>query len=374
MSARPRRFPIRLLVILTLFVGLGYLCSAYGGMVNPLVTAVPAVLAMTFPFWLLALAITFILSLLFRSRLSLIISLVAFIAGWGGLTTFCPLNFSDTDDLTANDSTGSSFTILTYNLLELNAFNGQYPDETNLTVQAIIDANPDIVAMQEAPPMPSVGYRFTSPAQRDSLIKRYPYRLNAAGIGLLSRFPARLAPVPEPSPDNGSFHFRHYHIDLPDGSVLSLYNVHLESFGLSDDDKRLYRKLTNGEVRHRIMKARRFLISKLASAFRSHAEQSMQLSRCIEADTCASIIVCGDFNDIPGSYAIRALSRHAGLSDAYVDAGFGATPTYHVNRFYFHIDQILYRGDISPMRVVRLPEGASDHYPVMARFSINSDL
>lgn len=364
MSLSRRQFYSRLLFFISLIIGVGYVAAAYGGTVNPLSTPVPAVLAMTFPFWLFALVLIFLFSLIFRNKSILIVSILSFVISWGGFSTFCPINFT-------GDNKKPAFSLLTYNLFELNAYNGIYPDETNLTVQAIIDAAPDIVALQEAPPMPAAGYRFTSTAQSDTLLKRYPYRLNTAGIGLLSKFPAHAVPVAEPAPDSGSFHFSHYLIDLPDGSTLSLYNVHLESFGLNDDDKLLYRKLTNGEMRHRIMKARTILLSKLASAFRAHSLQAAQLNRCIEADTCSNIIVCGDFNDIPGSYAIRLLCRDSHLSDAYVDAGFGPTPTYHVNRFYFHIDQILYRGQIRPVKVRRIPEGGSDHYPVMADFSLS---
>ena len=55
------------------------------------------------------------------------------------------------------------------------------------------------------------------------------------------------------------------------------------------------------------------------------------------------------------------------LHDAYADAAFGPTITYHENRFYFRIDQILYRGP----EILSIDRGnckSSDHYPMIATF------
>ena len=41
------------------------------------------------------------------------------------------------------------------------------------------------------------------------------------------------------------------------------------------------------------------------------------------------------------------------MRDAYADSGFGPTITYIDNRFYFHIDQIFYRGDMRAVDIVR---------------------
>ena len=50
------------------------------------------------------------------------------------------------------------------------------------------------------------------------------------------------------------------------------------------------------------------------------------------------------------------------FEDAYAQTGFGPMITYNKHLFWFHIDQILYRGAIRPLgEKARLK--SSDHYP-----------
>lgn len=75
----------------------------------------------------------------------------------------------------------------------------------------------------------------------------------------------------------------------------------------------------------------------------------------------------GDFNDVAGSYAYRTI-RSCGLKDAYAQTAFGPTITYNASRFYFHIDQIFYRGNLRAVSIWRGKSRSSDHYPVSATF------
>ena len=80
-------------------------------------------------------------------------------------------------------------------------------------------------------------------------------------------------------------------------------------------------------------------------------------------------MICGDFNDTPYSYAY--LTAKGDLCDAYRDGGFGPMKTYYRNRFYFHIDHILYSGDFLDATACRRGSSrASDHYPLVADFMI----
>ena len=60
------------------------------------------------------------------------------------------------------------------------------------------------------------------------------------------------------------------------------------------------------------------------------------------------------------------------MRDAYTDSAFGPTITYIDSRFYFHIDQILYRGDMRAVGIERGNIKSSDHYPLIATFLWNA--
>ena len=76
-----------------------------------------------------------------------------------------------------------------------------------------------------------------------------------------------------------------------------------------------------------------------------------------------SIILCGDFNDTPLSYAYRTVC--GSLSDAYAEAGVGPGISYNRSIFRFRIDHLLHSSDMRAYCAtvdnrVRL----SDHYPL----------
>lgn len=79
------------------------------------------------------------------------------------------------------------------------------------------------------------------------------------------------------------------------------------------------------------------------------------------------MIICGDFNDVPESYAYRLLKGND-LKDAYVETGFGPMITYNAHAFWFHLDQIFYRGALRPLSVRKGKTKLSDHYPLFAEF------
>ena len=56
------------------------------------------------------------------------------------------------------------------------------------------------------------------------------------------------------------------------------------------------------------------------------------------------------------------------MKDAYAENAFGPTITYHGNRFYFRIDQVLYKGDMKAVDIERGDIESSDHYPLLTTF------
>ncbi len=78
-------------------------------------------------------------------------------------------------------------------------------------------------------------------------------------------------------------------------------------------------------------------------------------------------IVAGDFNDIPDCYAVRTI-RGKDMHDAYADAAFGPTITYHGDKFYFRIDQVLYKGPFKAVDIERGDIASSDHNPLLTTF------
>ncbi len=179
--------------------------------------------------------------------------------------------------------------------------------------------------------------------------------------------------IDTPQPDWGSGSFCAYDVEV-EGHEVTVVNCHLQSIGLTDDDKELYRELTDKELRNpsrsELSKVKNGIVTKLLAAFRIRAQQARYIKEFL-ATRKGNVILVGDFNDVPGSYAYRTI-KSDGLKDAYSECAFGPTVTYNDNRFYFRIDQMLYRGDLEAVRIKRGDLRSSDHYPLLATFLWNT--
>lgn len=97
-----------------------------------------------------------------------------------------------------------------------------------------------------------------------------------------------------------------------------------------------------------------------------------RLIRQIADGITGAVVICGDFNDTPQSYAYRKIRDD--FSDAYVSTGFGPGITYNEQGFWFRIDHILYNNVLRAVdsRIVR--QKHSDHYPLRATLQWNTKM
>ena len=103
---------------------------------------------------------------------------------------------------------------------------------------------------------------------------------------------------------------------------------------------------------------------KLDYGFQTHAHQAEAMRQLID-EASGDILVMGDMNDTPGSFAYRTVCGND-LRDAWADAGMGPIYTYNAYHLYVKIDHILYRGNMRVLSCRRDREGESDHYPLVA--------
>ena len=353
-----------------IFVLLLLVASAYCGYVNPDYFAPAQALNLSFPLWIVGGVILFIFNLVIWRRLALV-WIVAFIICLDPILTISPIHFSHYEKSSDADTVGV-FTLMTYNALSFNDYDNPSEKNYSPTLQYLIDTDADIVSLQES------GSIFLDPyskyrSQCDTVIQRYPYRTNYKldGQTVLSKYPmVNVTPLQQ---SWGGGAYLAYEIDIQNHKVL-LIDVHLQSIGLNTDERVRYRDLTSDIMdspREELSFVRQTLMSKLNEAFRMHAEQARHIVNFVDSVTpvkYTNVILTGDFNDAPGSYVYRTLCRKLNLKDAYAEVGFGPIYTYNRNRFYFHIDHILYRGDMVPLNITKGTVRSSDHYPLTVVF------
>lgn len=353
-----------------ILVAAGLLLSAYGGAIDPNKSVWPQIFGMTFPAWIILMLVMVPVSFIIW-RKSALLPTAALLIAMPAILTISPLHIGGA---LSQSERASSFSVMTYNVygfvdheFESDDSGGKGAKESR-SLQQIIDTQPDIVCMQEGY---NPNYRFK--LQMDTVNKIYPYSnfIPEGGEIIFSKYPFKIVPTPQPAWHTA--HYSAYELDV-DGHPLLVVNCHLQSIGLTPDDKALYRELTDKRIesptRSELSKVKNSILSKLAVAFKLRAEQARHIRQFLEEYPGNAILV-GDFNDVQGNYAYRSICS-AGMRDAYADSGFGPTITYIDNRFYFHIDQIFYRGDMRAVDIVRGDIKSSDHYPMTATFVWNA--
>ena len=144
--------------------------------------------------------------------------------------------------------------------------------------------------------------------------------------------------------------------------TLRVFNTHLESIRFRWEDYQFIRNLGNEEVEQDEISGGLSILRRLKRAFVKRANQVAVLHDSIQHSPYP-VIVCGDFNDTPSSYAVHILSDD--LTDAFRESGRGIGKTYSGIFPSFRIDYIFHDRRLKSWDYdTYRDEPLSDHYPI----------
>lgn len=322
-----------------------------------------AYLGMAFPILLLV-NIGYLIFWIFALKWQyILVQIVVLFLAWTPISTYIPMKER------SDNVPEESFRILSYNVRHFNWLQGKEAKE-NPIFDYILAQNPDIICMQEfgaAKKWTSKG--LISKAEIDEKFKDYPYNeyvglgdhnsKNYYGLVIYSKFPIKkTAKMPIYSSYNGcAFH----ELDI-NGKKVTVVNTHLESNRITSDDKQLYKDFLDSNKEVKLSDVTSNIKTKLSVAYTIREEQTQIIHDHIEKLESDAIIVCGDFNDTPISYAYNTMKGD--LIDSFVATGRGLGITYHENMFLFRIDYILHSISLKSYNMTVGEEKYSDHYPI----------
>ena len=349
-----------LLLVGTLLVSGAYLLGAYSGYIPPVRWIIPAFLGLFFPALLVAQIGVTIFWLLAWDKRRLLLVAAVWLISLPQLLVYFPISRAEKSLGTEEES----LRILSYNVCAFG-FKPHTKTSPNATLQYIKSSGADIVCIQEAMLNQNPWAGVVSKTLRSYLDEDYPHinviRVNRGGstLALLSKYPIKEAKeIPLPSWVNGAVAYK---VDIR-GKETLIINVHLESFRLRRVDGEDYLRLAKDGDAIRLKDALR---AKLSPTFRSHNIQANIIHDLIQSYGSGRVIVCGDFNDTPLSYARYKIGE--GLEDAFVSKGNGLGISFHTRPFFVRIDHILFGPAFRALRCeVDKTASESDHYPIEA--------
>ncbi len=348
-----------------LFAGL-LLLSAYSPWIQPVNHPMLSCAGLTFPFFLFINICFLIFWLIFRQYKLACIPLLTLLLCLGQIHTYMPFRFS------SPEPPEGSIKVISYNVMGTEGLIKGEDGESNILTY-LKESGADIICLQE---YNTAEWRNSHLSQKDiaKALEAYPYRsVRQPGgkheLACYSKFPILSSrALKYDSENNGSMEY-----ELKIGAdTLLLINNHLESNKLNDTDKEMYTDMLKDPRREKVKSGSKLLISKLAEASAIRAPQADTIAREVTASKHRYILVCGDFNDSPISYAHHTLSRL--LDDAFVTSGRGLGISYHANRFYFRIDHILISKNLKAYNCkVDRSIGESDHFPITCYIAKKDD-
>lgn len=350
-----------LFVLANVLVVALFIASAFSDRISPEKSVFFSYLGLGFPV-LFVFNVCFIIYWLFLWKWKyLLIGLVSILVCWGPVKHYFPFH-----QRVDNVPKEKVLKVLTYNVMGFG-YRDHSEKSPNKIVQYIANSDADIVCLQEYGVSKSDKH-LTSEKLFDAL-KMYKYRsvipissskFQTFGIAVFSKYPiASSRRIKYDSSFNGS---SIHELDV-NGKKLVLINNHLESFKLTMEDRSRYStfiKNLNTETFDGLKVA---IDQKLGPAFRMRAKQARAVAEEIKKADGNYLLVCGDFNDTPISYAHRTIQA-AGLTDAYAESGMGMGITYNSNFFWFRIDNILHSANMKAMNCTIDKVRYSDHYPL----------
>jgi endonuclease/exonuclease/phosphatase family metal-dependent hydrolase len=355
-----RKIIYKILLVVNALFAFALLLAYLAVIVNPGVLALPAFFGLAYPY-LLLINIIIVIVWAMLLRFEALISVVVIALGFNHFSNYLKLAHRSGDK-------SNTIKVLSYNIRLFNYFENNHGlTSEKKIIQFLKSQKPDIICLQEF-------YLMGNPKVEESLLISslggdYHSHMKVLGSGknryygiiTLSKFPiVGKGEIVHP----GSSSLSIYTDVLIKNDTFRIYNNHLQSFRLMRMERSFLNELTTADDKETMNEVKNVSLS-LKKGFIKRAGQAKVLKDKINKSPYP-VIVLGDFNDTPVSYVYAKIRK--GLSDSFVNSGYGAGFTYKGNYPPNRIDYILYDNALTNSYFEIIKVKYSDHYPIISYF------
>ena len=359
-----RKILYKILLAVNIVFAFTLLLSYLAVVISPEDFALPAFFGLAYPYLLLIniiLVVIWAMLLRFEAFISVVVIVI-------GFTHF--FNYIKLTKPTGDKS--NTFKVLSYNVRLFNYFENNHGFTSEKKIfQFLKSKKPDIICLQEF-------FLLGNPKVEEALMIAdlggdYYSHMKIIGSGknryygivTFSRFP--IVSKGEII-HHGSSSLSIYTDVRIKNDTFRIYNNHLQSFRLRSLERSFIEELTEPADKETITEVKTLSIS-LKKGFVKRALQAQVVKEHISKSPFP-VMVVGDFNDTPVSYAYRKIRK--GLNDSFVNSGYGAGFSYRGNYPPNRIDYILYDNALVNSYFEIIKVKYSDHYPIISYFKMKS--
>ena len=362
-----RRLTKKILLFSNLLLGLIFIAGVNVKYFDPENWWFLSLITLVLPYLLLALLI-FLFFWLFVKPFYIFISLATLIISYHAVESIFPLNFSSAFSLEkqAGDIRVMSWNVEQFDILQYKA----HPEIKQKMFDLINKYDPDIACFQEAvigENKKSINYfpdikkalKFTdnlySYTLKDDFDQNHHF-----GIIIFSKYPIVRKQMIVNNPNNYNSTYQFVDV-LVNSDTFRIFNVHLQSLKFSKENREYLNKASTPVAAD--ISESKSIISKIKKGIIKRASQAFFIKDEMKTSPYP-IILCGDFNDVPVSYAYETIGE--GMNNAFVQKGSGISGTFSSISPTLRIDNIFVDKRFSVSQFVRVKKKLSDHFPIIA--------
>jgi endonuclease/exonuclease/phosphatase family metal-dependent hydrolase len=362
-----RRITKKFFIITNIVLGVLFLLGCYAGYLDPKNWWFLGLLTLS-AFYLLVLLVGFIVFWIIARSRWVLLPLISIALAFKPLTNIIPLRFSS--PFTKEKS--SALRIMSWNVEHFDILEHKTRPEVKQNMLNLINEyQPDIACFQEmvgGDKSPRAINYLPDMVEKLGFADNF-YSYNAKldfdgdhhfGIIIFSRYPIinKQTVTNYPNDYNSIFQYA----DIKKGEdTFRVFNIHLQSLRFSPTNLK-YINDPEFEDKEAIKQSKN-IIGKFKVGFLKRKVQAERIREEMDKSPYP-VIVCGDFNDVPNSYAYRTIGK--GMKDAFVERGMGFGRTFSGISPTLRIDNIFVDNRFSVDQFTRIPKKLSDHFPIFA--------
>jgi len=288
---------------------------------------------------------------------------------WYPMRNVFRISFTGTFEIKKKDATirVMSWNVELFNILDHKT----HPEKKEEMIQLIKSYKPDIACFQEmvAADETSDAINIIQDISDKIGMKYYHYSYDKKldfdkshhfGIVILSKYP--LIHLQTIKPENKNYNSIFQYADvLIKSDTFRIFNIHLQSLRFTPDNRHYLNNPSINESGD--IAESKSILKKFRAGFIKRKWQSDNVKAEMKKSPYP-IILCGDFNDVPNSYAYNNIGE--GMLNAFSEKGSGIDATYSSISSTLRIDNIFVNPVLDVTQYVRVKKLLSDHYPVIA--------